>query len=62
GIANIDEALQPFFTTCRNGERSGMGFTVMQAFCDKMEVDSEVDRGTIVTLIKTIGNGKGEEC
>ena len=40
GIDDVDKALQPFYTTVQSGERSGMGFTVMQAFCDKVEVAS----------------------
>lgn len=54
GIENIDEAMKPFFTTKPDKERSGMGFTVMEGFMDKMEVKSEKDKGTCVTLIKKI--------
>ncbi|MDD4840011.1 MAG: anti-sigma F factor [Clostridia bacterium] len=52
GIANIDEAMQPFFTTRADDERSGMGFTVMQAFVDDVKVKSEVGVGTAVSLHK----------
>jgi len=38
GIADIDRALTPFYTTKPNEERSGMGFTVMESFMDKLEV------------------------
>lgn len=41
GIDDVQKAMQPFYTTVESGERSGMGFTVMQAFCDKVEVASE---------------------
>ena len=41
GIEDVSKAMQPFYTTVRTGERSGMGFTVMQAFCDKVEVASQ---------------------
>ena len=41
GIEDVSKAMQPFYTTVESGERSGMGFTVMQAFCDKVEVASE---------------------
>ena len=40
GIDDVTKAMQPFYTTVQSGERSGMGFTVMQAFCDKVEVAS----------------------
>ena len=40
GIENVEQAMKPFFTTVSTGERSGMGFTVMQAFCDSVEVNS----------------------
>lgn len=40
GIDDVNKAMQPFYTTVQSGERSGMGFTVMQAFCDKVEVAS----------------------
>ena len=40
GIENVEQAMRPFYTTISTGERSGMGFTVMQAFCDSVEVTS----------------------
>ena len=55
GIENIEEAEKPLFTTDPGGERSGMGFTVMKTFTDKMKVTSKVGRGTKVRLIKKIG-------
>lgn len=54
GINNVDEALQPFYTTKPEEERSGMGFTVMQTFCDKVQVESSVGKGTTVTLYKDL--------
>ena len=54
GIDDISEAIKPFFTSKPEMERSGMGFTVMEGFMDKMEVVSEKGKGTIVTLIKNI--------
>lgn len=54
GIKNVDEAVQPFFTTAASEERSGMGFTVMQTFMDKVEVRSNPGRGTTVLLEKKI--------
>ena len=55
GIENLDEALQPFYTTCQGEERSGMGFTVMQTFMDEMHVSSQPGQGTKVMLLKKIG-------
>ena len=55
GIKNVKEAMQPMFTTNTDNERSGMGFTVMQTFMDKVKVESIVDVGTKVTMSKTIG-------
>ena len=54
GIENLKDALTPFFTTKPDKERSGMGFTVMEGFMDRMEVESKKDEGTIVKLIKNI--------
>ena len=50
GIADVEEALQPLFTTDPEGERSGMGFTVMESFMDTVSVKSSVGRGTKVTM------------
>lgn len=47
GIENVEQAMKPFFTTVSTGERSGMGFTVMQAFCDSVEVKSEAGHTTV---------------
>ncbi len=55
GIKNVKEAMQPMFTTNTDNERSGMGFTVMQTFMDKVKVESIVDVGTKITMSKTIG-------
>lgn len=53
GIENITEAMTPLFTT-GEGERAGLGFTVMESFCDKVRVRSSLGKGTSVTLIKKI--------
>ena len=53
GIADINKAIQPLFTT-GGEERSGMGFTIMDSFCDKMRVRSKEGKGTTVTLQKRI--------
>lgn len=53
GIENVSEAMTPLFTT-GEGERAGLGFTVMESFCDKVHVRSSLGKGTSVTLIKKI--------
>ena len=52
GIENVALARQPLFTTDAENERSGMGFTVMESFCDSVRVTSKKGRGTTVSLIK----------
>ena len=52
GIADVDRAMQPLYTTDESGERGGMGFPIMQSFSDKLTVRSEVGRGTVVTMVK----------
>lgn len=54
GIADIDQAMQPFYTTKPQLERSGMGFAFMEAFMDKIEVCSRVGEGTKVVMWKYI--------
>lgn len=53
GIADIKQAMQPLFTT-GGSDRSGLGFTVMQSFCDRINVKSKPGQGTTVTLTKRI--------
>lgn len=50
GIENFEEAKQPFFTTDSSGDRSGMGFMIMESFTDKMTVKTKVGKGTKVIL------------
>ncbi|MEI3396423.1 MAG: anti-sigma F factor [Clostridia bacterium] len=54
GIENINEAKEPLYTTKPNLERSGMGFTIMESFMDKMKVESILGLGTKVTMSKII--------
>ena len=54
GIPNISQAMEPMFTTDPEGERSGMGFSFMEAFMDEGRVESEPDKGTVVTMKKKI--------
>lgn len=56
GIEDIQKALEPLYTTDREGERSGMGFTVMESFTDKLRVTSRPSKGTKITLIKTLSD------
>jgi len=55
GIQNIEKALEPFYTTKPDQERSGMGFTVMQSFMDSLNVSNGEKRGTIVEMTKIFG-------
>ena len=54
GIENIERAMQPLFTTDTDGERSGMGFTVMQTFMDDLTVKSKYGEGTKVIMRKKL--------
>ncbi len=58
GIADIRQAMEPLFTTNTDGERSGMGFTVMETFMDTVDVESITGVGTKVTLTKQIGKNR----
>ena len=53
GIANIEQARQPLFTT-GGEERSGMGFTIMESFMDVLRIKSAPDKGTTVVMRKRI--------
>ena len=57
GIADVEKAMEPMYTTDTTGERSGMGFSFMEAFMDEVEVESKVGCGTCVTMKKRIGRG-----
>lgn len=54
GIADVKMARQPLFTTDAENERSGMGFTVMESFMDKLSVRSAIGKGTAVTMCKRL--------
>ena len=54
GISDVKKAMEPLYTTKPEKERSGMGFTFMEAFMDEVTVDSEVGVGTSVHMKKTI--------
>ncbi len=54
GIDDVKKAMTPLFTTCETGERSGMGFTIIESFMDSVRVSSRPGRGTRVTMRKRI--------
>lgn len=58
GIADVEKAMQPMFTTGNPEERAGLGFAVMQSFMDKVKVTSKPGQGTRVVLTKTLA-GRG---
>lgn len=58
GIPDVKKAMEPLFTTKPELERSGMGFSFMEAFMDELEVVSEVGKGTTVKMRKIIGKGR----
>ena len=53
GIADINQAIQPFYTSAPSDERSGMGFTIMQTFMDEFKVNSIQGEGTVVYMTKS---------
>lgn len=59
GIENIEQAMQPFFTTKPEQERSGMGFTVMQAFSDDLKVSNKLEGGLKVSMKKNFNVKSG---
>lgn len=58
GILDVKKAMEPLFTTKPEMERSGMGFSFMEAFMDELEVISEPGMGTTVKMKKRIGKGR----
>lgn len=58
GIEDVKQAMEPLFTTKPELDRSGMGFSFMEAFMDSLEVISVPGEGTTVRMEKTIGKGR----
>ncbi|MCI9074628.1 MAG: anti-sigma F factor [Dorea sp.] len=58
GIPDVKQAMEPLFTTKPELERSGMGFSFMEAFMDEVIVESEPGKGTTVRMKKVIGKGR----
>lgn len=54
GIINIEEAMQPLYTSKPDMERSGMGFTVMESFMDTVSVESVPNEGTKIIMSKKL--------
>jgi stage II sporulation protein AB (anti-sigma F factor) len=54
GIEDLETAMQPLYTTDEGGERSGMGFTIMESFTDRIKVRSAPKKGTTVILEKRL--------
>ena len=54
GIKNVSQAMEPLFTTAETEDCSGMGFTVMESFMDKIKVESVPGEGTTVSMIKKL--------
>ena len=53
GIENVEQAMEPLFTT-GGDDRSGLGFSVMESFTDRLKVTSKAGKGTVVTMEKYI--------
>ncbi|MCM1272765.1 MAG: anti-sigma F factor [Clostridium sp.] len=58
GIRDIKQAMEPMYTSKPEDDRSGMGFSFMEAFMDKLAVESEMGKGTVVRMWKEIGVSK----
>ncbi len=54
GIANIEKAREPLYTTKPECDRSGMGFTVMESFMDSLYIESSIGKGTSVVMTKQL--------
>ncbi|MDR0396275.1 MAG: anti-sigma F factor [Oscillospiraceae bacterium] len=61
GIADVEQAMTPFFTSQPDMERAGMGFAVMKTFMDDLLVESRLGEGTRVTMRKRISHAAGAE-
>lgn len=54
GIVDVEKAMEPMYTESPETERSGLGFTIMQTFMDEVNVESELGRGTKITMRKEL--------
>jgi stage II sporulation protein AB (anti-sigma F factor) len=60
GIENVEQAMEPLFTTKPDHERVGMGFAFMEAFMDELIVESELGKGTKVVMRKRVNQWNSE--
>ena len=60
GIENVEQAMEPLYTTRPDMDRSGMGFAFMEAFMDEVKVESVPGKGTTIWMKKTTGGEKKE--
>lgn len=58
GIEDIHKAMEPLFTTDRENERSGMGFSIMESFSDNLKVTSKPGKGTKIVMTKRLSEFK----
>lgn len=58
GIEDVEAAMEPLFTTKPDLDRSGMGFSFMEAFMDELKVESKPGEGTVVKMKKIVGKGR----
>jgi stage II sporulation protein AB (anti-sigma F factor) len=56
GIADVDKAMEPLYTSAPEEERAGLGFAVMESFTDSVKVKSSAGRGTTVTLVRKLSS------
>lgn len=61
GIEDVTLAREPLYTAKPEQERSGLGFSIMESFCDEVKVESRVGFGTTVTLMKQFGRHDTKE-
>lgn len=61
GIDDVDKAMQPFYTTKPEQERSGMGFTVMESFMDELAVERNTPTGTVIKMSKSLRGADWKE-
>ena len=54
GIGNLEKAMEPMYTTKPELDRSGLGFAFMEAFMDELDVQSELGKGTVIRMKKTL--------
>lgn len=62
GIANVEKAMEPLFTTKPENDRAGMGFAFMEAFMDEVNVESKPGCGCTVRMKKKVGMGSSPFC